>query len=54
MLPTESSDPEARDTLCMWMDSSPTNDHVAKLITSKERMKKHYKEMLNQKNGELT
>jgi hypothetical protein len=53
VLPMEHSGPEARDRLRKWMNTLPTNDHVAKLIT-KEKMKVHYKKLLlNEESGEL-
>jgi hypothetical protein len=53
VLPMEHSGPEARDRLRKWMNTLPTNGHVAKLIT-KEKMKIHYKKLLlNEESGEL-
>jgi hypothetical protein len=43
----------AHNRFSMWINSVPTDDDVAKLIVSKERMKVFYEDLVKKKDGEL-
>jgi hypothetical protein len=51
-LPTFGGDPQTRSMLIMWINSVPTNDDVAKLISTRESVMNHYINLLKEPEGE--
>ena len=51
-LPTFGGDPQARSMLITWINSVPTNDDVAKLISTQESVMNHYINLLKEPEGE--
>jgi hypothetical protein len=51
-LPTFGGDPQACNMVISWINNVPTNDDVAKLISTRENVMNHYINLLKEPEGE--